>query len=151
MLGGYVAAALLFTWPLALHLTTAIPGDGKDGWQGAWDLWWVATALTSGRNPFHTDLLFHPGGADLYFHALVPFNGVMTLPVQLAAGPVAAYNAAILFSLVMCAWGMYWLARDRLARAGALPTRRVGRTPPARRRAAVWVQPLPGQPSAQPP
>jgi hypothetical protein len=127
---GYILAAGAFTWPLALHLTTTIPGDGKDGWQETWDLWWFATALGAGRNPFHTDLLFHPFGADLYFHSLMPFNGLISLPAQLAGGPVVAYNFAILFSLTMSAWGMYWLARDRLARAGATVPGWRGELPP---------------------
>ena len=59
---GYVLAAGAFTWPLALHLTTAIPGDGKDGWQETWDLWWFATALLHGTNPFHTICSSTPGG-----------------------------------------------------------------------------------------
>jgi hypothetical protein len=127
---GYLGAAGVFTWPLALHLGTAIPGDGKDGWQGVWSLWWWATALGQGRNPFHTDLLFHPQGADLYLHTLMPFNGLLALPVQAVGGPVAAYNFIVLVSLVASACGAYWLARDRLARAGALPGGGWGEIPP---------------------
>jgi len=82
---GFVLVAGLFTWPLAAHLTTAIPGDGKDGWMEAWTLWWVALALRSGQNPFHTGLLFHPYGADLYLHTLMPLDGLLTLPVQTGA------------------------------------------------------------------
>ncbi|HMA37578.1 MAG TPA: hypothetical protein VKY74_24200 [Chloroflexia bacterium] len=115
---GFVLVAGLFTWPLAAHLTTAIPGDGKDGWMEAWTLWWVALALRSGQNPFHTGLLFHPYGADLYLHTLMPLDGLLTLPVQIVGGPVAAYNAGVFLALATSAWGAYLLARDRLRAAG---------------------------------
>src|SRR4029079_18923840 len=93
-------------------------------------LWWFATALLHGTNPFHTNLLFYPWGADLYLHSLMPFNGLLALPVQVSAGPVAAYNFAILASLVLSALGAYLLARDRLARVGALPGGGWGELPP---------------------
>ena len=60
----------------------------------------------------------------------MPFNGLLALPVQVSAGPVAAYNFAILASLVLSALGAYLLARDRLARVGALPGGGWGELPP---------------------
>ncbi|HUS16869.1 MAG TPA: hypothetical protein VM536_17875, partial [Chloroflexia bacterium] len=127
---GYLLVAVAWTWPLAGHLTTAIPGDGKDGWQNAWNLWWVAQAVLQGRNPFHTDLLFHPIGADLYLHTLQPLNGLLSLPVQVLWGPVAAYNAVVLAALPLAAWGAYLLAHDRLARARSSPAGWRGAMPP---------------------
>ena len=72
----HVAALLLYalltasmTWPLALHLTDAIPGDSFDGWQNFWNLWWVKLALVDRQQtPFVTDLLYAPTGVGLYFH-----------------------------------------------------------------------------------
>src|SRR5207244_13104555 len=71
--GALVVFALLSvaaTWPTVLHLTTQGLGEHQiDRAQSIWDLWWVKVALLDRHiNPFHTDLLFYPQGADLYFH-----------------------------------------------------------------------------------
>ncbi len=94
--------------PLRRRLSsTAIPGDRFDGWQNFWNQWWIKVALIDQQsNPLVTDLLYHPTGVSLYFHTLNPFNGLTTLPIQLAFGLIPAYNSAILL-----AWVFGWLWR----------------------------------------
>ncbi|MCB0208269.1 MAG: hypothetical protein KDJ52_03000, partial [Anaerolineae bacterium] len=90
---GYLGLTVLMTWPVALHLTDAIPGDGFDGWQNYWNLWWVKQSLlVEGTNPFFTDYLYAPTGVSLLFHTLNIFNGLWTLPLQLNFGLAIAYN-----------------------------------------------------------
>lgn len=109
---GYLLLTVLMTWPLLLQFTTAIPGDSFDGWQNYWNLWWVKTALVERvQNPYVTDLLYYPTGVSLYFHTLNPFNGLLTLPIQLAAGLLVAYNAVVLVSWVLAGYGTFLLAR----------------------------------------
>jgi len=106
----YTLLTALMTWPLVANLTTAIPGDSFDGWQNYWNLWWVKRALVDNlRNPFVTDLLYYPTGVNLYFHTLNPFNGLLTLPVQLSAGLIPAYNTVVFFSWVIGGYGVYLL------------------------------------------
>ncbi len=108
---GYLALSLAMTWPLATQWATAIPGDGFDGWQNYWNLWWVKEALLRlHTNPFFTDYLYYPTGVSLYFHTLNIFNGLTTLPVQLVWGLFPAYNAVVLFSFVVAGYGTYLLA-----------------------------------------
>lgn len=108
----YLAATVIFTWPLAANLTTAIPGDSFDGWQNYWNQWWIKQALIDRiANPLVTDLLYSPTGVSLYFHTLNPFNGVTTLPIQLAFGLIAAYNAVVFLSWVLAGYSMFLLAR----------------------------------------
>jgi len=112
---GYLIVTLAFTWPLALNFTRAIPGDGFDGWQNYWNLWWMKVALLEKHAwPFFTDLLYHPTGVGLLFHTLNPFNGLLSLPVQVAFGLFAAYNAVVLFSFTLAGLGAYLLARQML-------------------------------------
>jgi hypothetical protein len=121
VLSFYLLVALFFTWPLVLHFSDSVPGQagGHDNWQMVWNLWWVRYALEHGQNPFHTDLMFWPGGTDLYLHALNTLNGFLSLPVQYLtewgnAGPkgaMAGYNFIVLWSLVVGAWGAYHLAK----------------------------------------
>ena len=108
----YLLATILFTWPLALNFTAAIPGDGFDGWQNYWNLWWLKQALVERQvNPLFTDILYHPTGVGLYFHTLNPFNGLVTLPVQLAFGLIPAYNTVVLLSWTLAGYGMFLLTR----------------------------------------
>jgi len=106
----YLALALAFTWPLALHWREAIPGDGRDGWQSLWNLWWLRHALEHAQNPYQTNLLFYPQGTNLYLHTLLLFDGLVSLPVQYLAGPVAAYNFCGILSLTLAAYGGFSLA-----------------------------------------
>lgn len=108
---GYLALALLLTYPLVRVFTRAIPGDGFDGWQNVWNLWWVKRALlVEGSTPYFTRLLDYPVGVYLYFHTLNIFNGLTFLPLTLNAGELVAYNSAALFSFVIGGYGSYLLA-----------------------------------------
>lgn len=108
----YGLLTLLMTWPLAPNSARAIPGDGFDGWQNYWNLWWVKVALVDQiRSPFQTDLLYYPTGVDLYFHTLNPFNGLITLPIQVSTRLLLAYNGVVFLSWTLGGLGMYLLTR----------------------------------------
>lgn len=110
-LASYALLALALTWPLARQLGTAIPGDSFDGWQNVWNLWWMREAwLVQHSSAYFTSLLHAPTGVDLRFQTMAPFNGLATLPIQLTAGLLSAYNAAVLLSFVLGGYGAYLLA-----------------------------------------
>jgi hypothetical protein len=103
------------TWPTILHLTDGIPGDGFDGWQNYWNLWWVKKALLElGTTPFFTDYLYPPLGTSLLFHTLNIFNGLWTLPLQLNFGLAIAYNSVVLVSFTLAGYGGYLLSLHTL-------------------------------------
>jgi len=108
----YFALAILMTWPLALYVTRAVPGNGVDSWINMWNLWWLRRALMHGDNPYVTPMLYYPQGASLLLHTLNPINFLITLPVILTLNLTAAYNAAILASLTLCGLCTYLLALD---------------------------------------
>ena len=111
-LAGYLMLTLGLTYPLVTQFSRAIPGDGFDGWQNYWNLWWIKTAvLEQHTHPWFTHLLYYPTGVGLLFHTLNAFNGFITLPIQLAFGLLPAYNAAVLFSFTLGGLGAYLLAR----------------------------------------
>jgi hypothetical protein len=108
---GYLLLTLLMTYPMFLHLATAIPGDGFDGWQNYWNLWWVKTAvLDLQQSPYFTQYLYYPTGYSLLFQTLNIFNALLTLPIQLVFGVTVAYNFVVLFSFVLGGYGAYLLA-----------------------------------------
>ena len=122
--GLFIFLTLALTWPLPLHLDDAIPGDSFDGWQNYWNLWWVKTAmLDQHTHPYFTDALYHPTGVSLWFQTINIFNGLTSLPVQLAGNLFWAYNFIVLFSFTMAGYGATLLAALSLRRAGARPGR----------------------------
>lgn len=115
VIAGYLVLTILMTWPTSLHLTDGIPGDGFDGWQNLWNLWWVKKALLVLRTtPFFTDYLYAPTGTNLLFHTLNIFNGLWTLPLQLNFGLAIAYNGVVFLSFVFAGYGGYLLSRYTL-------------------------------------
>lgn len=124
---GYMALTALLTYPLIREFSRAIPGDGFDGWQNVWNIWWVKRALlVDGSNPYFTRLLDYPAGVYLYFHTLNIFNGLTFLPVTLNAGNLVAYNVAAAFSFIAGGYGAYLLALRAIK--AAIPTPLVERT-----------------------
>lgn len=109
----YAALGAALTWPLALRLTSGVIGavDGVDAFQNAWNLWWVAHALASLRDPFVSPLLFYPDGVDLFWQTLGLSQGMFALPVTLAFGPVVAVNWIVLTSFVVGGYATFLLAR----------------------------------------
>lgn len=110
MLAGYTILALALTYPVAANLFTQVPGGG-DAWQHIWNLWWVKHALLDlHTNPYHTNLIFYPDGANLYLHTLVLTDGLIGIPLQLVGfNLVATYNILILLSFVLAGYGAYLL------------------------------------------
>ena len=108
---GYLVVTFLLTYPLVGQFTQAIPGDGFDGWQNVWNIWWVKHALlVEGTDPYFTRMVDYPAGVHLYFHTLNIFNGLTFLPLTLNAGNLVAYNLAVVFSFVIGGYGTYLLA-----------------------------------------
>ena len=121
-LAGYLLLTLGLTYPLVTQFGRAIPGDGFDGWQNYWNLWWIKTAvLEQHTHPWFTHLLYDPTGVGLLFHTLNAFNGFITLPIQLAFGLLPAYNTAVLFSFTFGGLGAYLLARFVLGPGSSHP------------------------------
>jgi hypothetical protein len=120
-LAGYLALGLVATYPLLLHFTTEGLGEHYfDRAQSIWNLWWIRTALLErGTNPFHTDLLFYPQGADLYFHDLsLPIKVIIMLP-SYVIGLVGAYNLGMLLGLVLTGYAGFRLVGYLTGHAGA--------------------------------
>jgi len=108
----YLLLAILLTWPTVRNLTTHLPGDGGDDPAIAWNLWWVKHALLNeGQNPFQTDFMFYPIGINLAFYTLTVLNAVITLPLTLNLGVVAASNLHMFFTFVVGGYGTFLLTR----------------------------------------
>ncbi len=120
-LGLYTLLALAVTWPVAPNFAGALVGrvGGVDAYQNAWNLWWTARALSAGRSPFETPLLYYPQGVDLFWQTLGFAQGVAALPVTLALGPLAAVNWTVLCSFVVGGAAVFVFARRLTGSASA--------------------------------
>ncbi len=112
--GGYILLTILFTWPLALHLRTALPGEGTDSWQYLWNFWWFDQAFFHGRPLYFTTAQYYPLGTSLLFHTLSPLHSLVALPARFLGGYVAAYNWIVLLAGVLSGYGTFLLALEAL-------------------------------------
>jgi hypothetical protein len=106
-----VLACLLY-WPAtpfgAGHLPGCACGDPE---QQTWFLAWTSHALTHGLNPFFTQYLNAPSGANLAIDTAMPLLGVLGMPVTLLAGPVATFNLLLKLGLAASGTSMFWVLR----------------------------------------
>ena len=116
----YFAASLIYLAPTLPSMGSGIPGGAvaaTDGWQHTWHLWWVAHALAQGLNPLQMSLLYYPTGVNLAIHPLNLTTGLLATPITLLAGPVVAFNIALLSGFTLTGLGGFLLSR----RVGADP------------------------------
>jgi hypothetical protein len=119
----FTAWAVLFTYPLALHIgDNVVRAGGADVWLHLWDLWWADKALVDlGQNPYYTTYLYYPTGLNLFYHSLNILNGVASIPLQSLFGLTPAFNLLVLSNLVLDGLCGYWLCTEVTgSRAGAL-------------------------------
>jgi hypothetical protein len=110
LLAAYWLLALTLTWPTAGHFSAHVPGDGIDDPAIVWNLWWVKYSLLNApQTPFFSDFIFYPLGINLAFYTLTTLNGLTSLPLLLNAGPVAASNLHLWFSLAIGGYGAFLL------------------------------------------
>ncbi len=117
----YLLIAVLFTWPLALNLSNRVAlTESGDVWQHIWNNWWMRFSLLDlHTQPYTTPMLFYPTGANLFFHALDPMDGYLSIPAQLLFGVVPAFNLQILFQLTVAGYGTYLLTYYLTSNRGA--------------------------------
>jgi|GEM_PF-819903 len=118
-LGLYLIGALYLLAKVIPNFGRSIPGTAVaplDGWQNTWNIWWVHLAFSRGQNPYFTDMLFHPNGQSLYLHTLNITNALLSMPIQLIAGPIAAYNTAVILGFVLTGFAAYLLAASLIGR-----------------------------------
>jgi hypothetical protein len=107
----YIGAGILLTWPRVTYLADhKLPGT-RDAGAYVWGFWWFARQLVHLSNPWYTNYLAAPVGAQLGFHALMPLPSLLLTPVTLAFGPSASYNLlSVLMPGLLC-YAMYRVAR----------------------------------------
>ena len=118
---GYVVLALVFSWPLPLHLTTHLTGS-PEGDTGVyiWNQWvFHHEVLDHHTSPYSTDRIFSmTGRADLTLHNYTAFANLLALPLLTPFGIVTTFNLIYLFMTALSGYAMFLLARAIKAGAG---------------------------------
>ena len=112
--------AVLWSYPLALHLPTHIPGEGPgDNVAFLWSFWWMREAVGSGLDPFRTPLLFAPAGTDLSLNTHLALPAFVGATVLGGLPLIVTFNLTLLATIFLNGFCSYWLAwrltRDRVA------------------------------------
>jgi hypothetical protein len=87
--------------------------------QETWFLAWPHVALAHGHDPLFTTWMYQPTGANLSLSTSFPLLGLLSTPLQVTVGSVAAYNlmlplalatSALAMCLVLRRWVRSWTA-----------------------------------------
>jgi hypothetical protein len=118
---GYLAIAVLATWPLCRNFFSQVAGDGTDPWQTLWGFWWWRHSWEFGDHPMRTSLLWWPHGASLWFQTFDIPSALLVLPLWNWMPEAGIYNLPVLLSFPASGLTFYWLCRelhrDKLAAA----------------------------------
>jgi hypothetical protein len=108
-----LASLLMFGLPVLDHPGREVisVGTSTDPGLFIWSLRWVPHAITHGLNPFHTDLVYVPDGANLGKVTFVPGAALALWPVTAAFGPVVSFNVAMLLAPALAAFFAFLLCR----------------------------------------
>jgi len=110
--------SLVFTYPLPLHLGSAVE-DRQDALLNVWITAWDGHQLLADPLHLFDANIFHPYPRTLAYSELLLGNALLALPLTAVTGnPVLGYNIALLLSFALSALGAYLLVL-RLTRSPA--------------------------------
>ena len=109
----FACLAIVWTWPLALHVRDHIPGNPGDNYSFLWNLWWMRKALAAPElGFFHSNYLFSPFGVDLINHPHTALQGYLSATVLGSLSVIEAENLYIIVSVFLNMTCAYALAYD---------------------------------------
>jgi hypothetical protein len=111
LLACYITVGIAVTWPRATYLVAGKLQATRDAGVYVWDFWWMAHAVEHLTNPWYTTSIVAPTGVQLGYHALMPLEGVLMMPVTVLFGPSASYNLLSILTPGLMCYAAYRLAR----------------------------------------
>jgi len=109
----FLLVAILFTWPLVLHLHNGIVGGHGDPLLNSWIISWDArTIFTNPTGLFQGNTIFP--SRDVLAYSEHQFTlGLIAAPVYLVfRNPILAYNFLIFFCIIFSGFGCYLLIKE---------------------------------------
>lgn len=109
----FVGLAIVWTFPLATHFTTHIPGAGAgDNVAVLWNFWWARFANGHDLPLLQTGYLFAPEGTSLALHTHVALPAMLGATLLGSLPLVAAHNVLLLATIALNGWSAFWLIRQ---------------------------------------
>jgi F5/8 type C domain len=107
----FLALSILWTWPVAAHLTSRVPHDAGDPLLNVWILWWNAEAVPLSDRWWNPPMMWPMPGAMALSEHLLGLS-VLATPLQLAgAGVLTAHNVVLLLTYALSAQFAYLLVK----------------------------------------
>jgi hypothetical protein len=107
----YLVAGGLFAFPRGTYWARHLLPDTRDAGSYTWGFWWMLHCVEHLQDPWHTTNITAPVGVQLGYHALMPLEGVLMIPVTAIFGPAASYNLLCAVMPGLLCYAMYRLAR----------------------------------------
>lgn len=119
----FLALAIFWTWPLAVHISSRVPHDPGDPILNIWLLWWNAHAVPFTAQWWNPPIFYPlPGALALSEH--LAGIGLIATPLQwFHASALSAYNVAFILSFALSGYFTFLLVQ-RLMPASASPATR---------------------------
>ncbi len=108
----FAGLTVVWTFPLALHWRTAVPGEPGDNYLLLWNLWWMRHVLASGGAYFHSAYLFFPFGLDMVNQPHTALQTLVSATVFGRLSIIEAQNLCIFASVFANGIAAYALAFD---------------------------------------
>jgi hypothetical protein len=120
LLGAYIGAGVVVTWPMPAHLADGRLLKIPDISSYVWALWWMAHQVSHLGDPWLTHYMAAPVGIQLGFDTLMPLPGLIMTPVTLLLGPAVAFGVLTVATPGLLCYLTYRAARLWLGQAGSI-------------------------------
>ena len=110
----YGFIACVFLYPLPVHLSDGLlDAQSGDPLMQIWVIHWNIHKLTSSLNHYFDANIFYPYSNTFAYHDHMFGLGLLGLPFYaLSQNPIFTYNALLMLSIILSAYGMYLLSKD---------------------------------------
>ncbi len=109
----FLLAAVLFTWPLVLHVHNGIVGGHGDPLLNTWIISWDARTIFSHPTRLFQGNIIYPSRDVLAYSEHQFTLGVIAAPVYfISRNPILAYNFLVFFCFVVSGLGCYLLIKE---------------------------------------
>lgn len=117
----YFLASILMTFPLILHFSSVMPGNGGDEYLMTWFFYeFYHSAFVLHAWPYYTHMVYYPHGAPLYITTSMPVNQAAAAVIYFfSKNWFLAFNIIFLISCVLNGYFAYLLALDATESAPA--------------------------------
>ncbi len=110
----YFLIWVYMTYPLILHFSSVMPGNGGDEYLMSWFFWeFYRSIFILHKLPYFTNLVYYPHGVPLYVTTAMPVNAVIASVIYFfTKNLILAFNVLFLLASILNAYFAYLLAYD---------------------------------------